>query len=156
MDLKITSLSPWSLVWQLTCSRLWIWFFCALQVVPSLPAFVESVRQLYSKPDASKVTPQLSSFPSVGSDPERQQVLALLENWVRVCHEIAQTPTLSTDKCRGFLTTLYAQVIALVPVHWQGYVAFVVFVGQRLVSLPLTHSYSLPHPPTPTPSAAFA
>jgi hypothetical protein len=71
---------------------------------------VESVRQLYSKSDVTKVTPQLSSFPSVGSDPERQQVLVLLETWVRVCHEIAQTPALSTEKCRGFLSTLYAQV----------------------------------------------
>ena len=57
-----------------------------------------------------QVSPPLSSFPAVGQDPERQQVLVLLENWVRVCHEITQAPAQSPDKCRSFLTHLYAQV----------------------------------------------
>ncbi len=46
----------------------------------------------------------------MGQDPERQQVLVLLENWVRVCHEITQAPAQSPDKCRAFLAHLYAQV----------------------------------------------
>jgi hypothetical protein len=59
---------------------------------------------------AAQVSAPLSSFPAVGTDPERQQVLVLLENWVRVCHEITQTPAQSADKCRQFLNHLYQQV----------------------------------------------
>jgi hypothetical protein len=72
---------------------------------------MDSVRAYYTKEVLVKLLPpHPSSFPAVGSDPERTQVLQLLEMWVRVCHEITQNPSSTNEKCRSYLTHLFAQV----------------------------------------------
>ena len=109
----VRSSAPIRLRGSVSCHfRCWLLSWCCcLQSLPSLPAVIDAIRQVAAKTEPPKPAAAAAfPFPSVATDAERSQVLALLESWVRLWHESqSATQSAMAEKYRAYLLVLQQQ-----------------------------------------------